>query len=131
MPRVTAAIPTYNRARYVGEAIESVLAQTHPSFELIVVDDGSTDSTPAILERLACNDPRLRVVTLSRPFGHQTALTTDGSDKILNGRLDWVYEEEIYGRGKNRAYWWSPDSTSIAFLRLDDGPVPTRPESAR
>ena len=44
-------------------------------FELIVVDDGSSDSTPEILERLASNDPRLRVVTLSRPFGHQTALT--------------------------------------------------------
>jgi glycosyltransferase involved in cell wall biosynthesis len=44
-------------------------------FELIVVDDGSTDRTPAILERLASNDPRVRVVTLSRSFGHQTALT--------------------------------------------------------
>ncbi|MDX6642055.1 MAG: polyisoprenyl-phosphate glycosyltransferase, partial [Solirubrobacteraceae bacterium] len=44
-------------------------------FELIVVDDGSTDGTPAILERLASNDPRVRVVTLSRSFGHQTALT--------------------------------------------------------
>src|SRR5436190_15228713 len=44
-------------------------------FELIVVDDGSSDSTPEILERLASNDPRLRVVTLSRPFGHQTAIT--------------------------------------------------------
>ena len=44
-------------------------------FELIVVDDGSTDATPAILDRLASNDPRLRVVTLSRSFGHQTAIT--------------------------------------------------------
>ena len=44
-------------------------------FELIVVDDGSSDGTPEILDRLASNDPRLRVVTLSRPFGHQTALT--------------------------------------------------------
>ncbi len=57
--------------------------------------------------------------------GRETALTTDGTAKILNGRLDWVYEEEIYGRGESRAYWWSPDSSRIAFLRLDDTPVPT------
>jgi dipeptidyl-peptidase-4 len=52
-------------------------------------------------------------------------LTTDGTEKVLNGKLDWVYEEEIYGRGQKQAYWWSPDSTRIAFLRLDDTPVPT------
>jgi polyisoprenyl-phosphate glycosyltransferase len=44
-------------------------------FELVIVDDGSTDGTPDVLDRLASNDPRLRVITLSRSFGHQTALT--------------------------------------------------------
>jgi dipeptidyl-peptidase-4 len=54
----------------------------------------------------------------------ERALTSDGAPRVFNGKLDWVYEEEIYGRGLNRAYWWSPDSASIAFLRLDDQPVP-------
>ena len=54
----------------------------------------------------------------------ERALTRDGSPKILNGRLDWVYQEELYGRGNYGAYWWSPDSTSIAFLRFDENPVP-------
>lgn len=53
----------------------------------------------------------------------ERALTTDGGPTILNGRLDWVYEEEVYGRGQKRSYWWSPDSTRIAFLRLDDAEV--------
>jgi dipeptidyl-peptidase-4 len=51
-------------------------------------------------------------------------LTTDGGPKILNGRLDWVYQEELYGRGNFEAYWWSPDSSKIAYLRLDENPVP-------
>ncbi len=50
-------------------------------------------------------------------------LTTDGAPKILNGRLDWVYQEELYGRGNFEAYWWSPDSTQLAYLRLDENPV--------
>lgn len=54
----------------------------------------------------------------------ERALTSDGSAKILNGRLDWVYQEELYGRGNFGAYWWSPDSTTIAFLRFDENPVP-------
>lgn len=51
-------------------------------------------------------------------------LTRDGSERILNGYLDWVYEEELYGRGNKRGYWWSPDSKYIAFLRTDESPVP-------
>jgi glycosyltransferase involved in cell wall biosynthesis len=44
-------------------------------FELVLVDDGSKDATPQILDRLAANDPRVRVIYLSRNFGHQTAIT--------------------------------------------------------
>lgn len=56
---------------------------------------------------------------------HEHALTTDGSEKIINGRLDWIYQEELYGRGRFQGSWWSPDSTRIAFLRLDETEVPT------
>lgn len=51
-------------------------------------------------------------------------ITRDGDEKTLNGILDWVYEEELYGRGNKRGYWWSPDSSHIAFLRTDESPVP-------
>lgn len=54
-------------------------------------------------------------------------LTKTGNEKTLNGILDWVYEEELYGRGNRRGYWWSPDSARIAFLNTDERPVRTFP----
>jgi len=54
-------------------------------------------------------------------------LTTDGSDDVLNGKLDWVYEEELALRATGRSYEWSPDGKLIAYLRLDDAPVPQYP----
>jgi len=53
MPKVTVIIPTYNRADYVCEAIDSVLTQTFTDYEIIVVDDGSTDNTADLLRPLA------------------------------------------------------------------------------
>ena len=54
----------------------------------------------------------------------EQAITTDGNRELLNGKLDWLYQEEIYGRGQFKGYWWSPDSTRLAFLQLDEKPVP-------
>ncbi len=51
-------------------------------------------------------------------------LTKDGSETILNGILDWVYQEEIYGRGNWRGYWWRDDGKYIAYFRLDETQVP-------
>lgn len=50
MPKISVIIPTYNRAWALGRAVDSVLAQDYPDFELIVVDDGSDDETRALLE---------------------------------------------------------------------------------
>jgi glycosyltransferase involved in cell wall biosynthesis len=65
--QVSVCIPTYNSSAFVAETIESVLAQDHPSFELVIADHGSTDPTPQIIGRYA-DDPRVRIV-LGPPGG--------------------------------------------------------------
>ena len=63
-PRVTVVLIVYNRPVVVRRAIESILAQTFEDFELLIVDDGSTDDTPAVLAEYADRDPRVVVYTL-------------------------------------------------------------------
>ncbi|MCH8332727.1 S9 family peptidase [Candidatus Sumerlaeota bacterium] len=53
----------------------------------------------------------------------ERALTTGGTELISNGKADWVYMEEVYGRGRPKTFWWDPTSTRIAFLQFDDAPV--------
>jgi len=66
------------------------------------------------------NDLFISSIETPREIG----LTTGGSDTIFNGRLNWVYMEELYGRGNVKGYWWNPDGTSIAYLSLDETQVP-------
>jgi glycosyltransferase involved in cell wall biosynthesis len=68
-PAVSVVIPTYNAQPYLAEALESVLGQTLADFELLVVDDASVDDTPAIIERYARRDRRIRVFRLPRNAG--------------------------------------------------------------
>jgi glycosyltransferase involved in cell wall biosynthesis len=60
MPKVSVIIPTYNYDRFLGEAIHSVLAQTFQDFELVVVDDGSTDNTKQVVSNFA--DERIKYI---------------------------------------------------------------------
>ncbi len=60
--RVSVVMPAYNAARTIEETIRSVFGQTYTDWELLVIEDGSTDATPQIVSRLAAEDTRLRVL---------------------------------------------------------------------
>ena len=62
MPAVSVLMPCYNAAGTLGEALDSLARQTFSDFEIIAVDDGSTNSTPAILQSWANHDTRLQMI---------------------------------------------------------------------
>jgi glycosyltransferase involved in cell wall biosynthesis len=88
--RVSAVVPVFNEEELVDELMNRMFAVLdglpHGPHELVVVDDGSTDGTPRLLDERAAGESRLRVVHLSRNFGHQAALTA-GLD---HARGDWI-----------------------------------------
>lgn len=61
-PRISCLLPVYNGEEFLAEAVRSILSQTYRDFELVIVDDGSSDSSPQILAALAAEDGRIRVV---------------------------------------------------------------------
>jgi glycosyltransferase involved in cell wall biosynthesis len=63
-PRVSVVLPVRNEERHVTAAVESILQQSFDDFELIIVDDGSTDRTSEIVEALAADDRRVRIIRL-------------------------------------------------------------------
>jgi glycosyltransferase involved in cell wall biosynthesis len=100
-PLISVITPVYNIQDYIGEAIESVLKQTLQDFELILVDDCSTDNSKAIMEEYAQKDPRIKIfstpvnswahaagnVGLENATGKYIAIL-DGDDILISDRLE-------------------------------------------
>ena len=63
-PELTIVIPVFNAEKYISQTVESILSQTFRDWQLVIVDDGSTDSTSAICQRYASADPRIKVVRI-------------------------------------------------------------------
>lgn len=91
-------IPVYNTAPYLEQCVESVLQQTYTNFELILVDDGSTDTSPDLCDRLAKSDERIRVI-------HQA---NGGSSKARNAGIKFAEGDVILFLDSDD-YWKAKD----------------------
>lgn len=116
-PLVGVIIATYNRADLVPRAIESVLNQTYPSIHTIVVDDGSTDSTAAVLEKYASNE-RIRLLRHAKNRGATASFNTglsglgDASLFALLGSDDALRPDAV--ETLVRVFETFPDAYSLA-----------------
>ena len=101
MPKVTVIIPTFNRSHLIRRSVESVLNQTYKNFELIIVDDASTDDTVSSISRL--EDDRIKIIRHKRNTGAPKARNSgisasmgeyiallDDDDEWLPHKLEYI-----------------------------------------
>ena len=93
-PFVSVIMPVRDRAELVGEAIGSVLGQTFTAWELVVVDDGSTDGTPEVLAKLVADDPRVQVVT--SPAAGVSAARNLGAARARGRYVAWLDSDNLW-----------------------------------
>src|SRR3990167_9337853 len=100
-PKISVVMPTYNRGHVIQNAVRSIVDQTFKEWELIIVDDGSSDSTKRVVESFA--NPRIKYfklehtghITKIRNFGNQQAsgdiiVVQDSDDQSLQDRLEEI-----------------------------------------
>lgn len=91
-PFFSVIMPTYNRANMIGKAIKSVLAQTYTNWELLIVDDGSTDNTKQVVE--AYHDPRIRYIYQQN--AERSAARNKGIDNARGQYICFIDSDDYY-----------------------------------
>lgn len=93
-PRVSVIMPTYNQGAFLPRAIASLRAQTFQQWELLIIDDGSTDNTPGLVESLA-SDPRIRAWRLPENQGLGYALNR-GLGAARSPLISYLPSDDLY-----------------------------------
>ena len=102
-------VPVYNSEKYLAQCIESVLSQTYPDFELILIDDESTDSSYAICQNYAAKDSRVRVI--HKQNGGTSSARNAGLE-VATGQYTTFID--------NDDYWNDPEALSILAAQLKE-----------
>jgi glycosyltransferase involved in cell wall biosynthesis len=100
-PTLSVTVNNYNYARYLDRTIESILAQTFTDFELILIDNASTDDSLEVMRRHAAADPRIRIVAHARNEGmfaslHESCSLSRGRYRVPIEADDWVLAPDAF-----------------------------------
>ena len=97
-PLVSIVLPTYNGSKYLAKSIESCLSQTYSNFELIIVDDCSTDATPDIIKSFASKDSRIQYIRNEKNKKLPQSLNI-GFEKARGEYFTWTSDDNYYANG--------------------------------
>lgn len=95
LPLVSVIIPNYNYARYLEQRIESIIKQTYPNFEIILLDDMSTDNSLEIINKYRNNEKVAKIIVNKENSGSPFKQWEKGLDKA-NGDIIWIAESDDY-----------------------------------
>ena len=100
MPLVSIIIPMYNAEKYIGETIESVVAQTYKNYEILIVDDCSTDNSIALVKKLENEDKRIKVIESKINFGGPAKPRNIGVENSLGEYIAFLDADDLWETNK-------------------------------
>ena len=105
IPIVSIVIPTYNHAKFIGKALESVIDQTYKNWEVIVIDNNSTDDTDKVINQY--NDPRIKYLKIN----NDGVIAKSRNLGIKEAKGDWIAFLDSDD-------WWTKDKLEVCFSKI-------------
>ena len=118
-PLLSVIIPVYNVALYLEQCLSSILSSGYPELEVIVVDDGSTDSSPSLCDTWAERDSRLRVI--HQPNAGQSAARNRALSEMRGAYFTFADADD----------WVAPEAFGLGITYLEEHPESGEPEPPR
>lgn len=117
MPAVSVIIPVYNTENYIAQALQSVRRQSLQDIEILVVDDGSTDGSAAVVRSVAATDPR--VVLYSRPNGGVSAARNTGMEHARGEYTYFLDSDDLLEPGALESCYRKCKTENLDFVFFD------------
>ena len=106
IPIVSIVIPTYNHAKFIGKALESVIDQTYKNWEAIVIDNNSTDDTDKVINQY--NDPRIKYLKIN----NDGVIAKSRNQGIREAKGEWIAFLDSDD-------WWTKDKLEVCLSETD------------